>query len=140
MLDVGEYGPAWFSTVFPSIKENPTLLLYSYDFELLSPKAVNEAIQELTDPDDYRQIKPEFKFIPFAQSGGGDHYCFFLNEKNGDHIPIIFVLHDSNEVNYLAKNLQDYIFSALLTDMSDQDIYTNRCVVIGHFLPSFTTL
>jgi len=123
MLDVGEYSPAWSDTVFPRLKENPTLLLFSYDFELLNTEAVSEAIEELADPDDYRQIKPEFRFVPFAQSGGGDHFCFSLNEKDGDHIPVVLVWHDSNEVNYLARNLQDYIFRALLSDMSDQDIY-----------------
>ncbi|WP_404986120.1 SMI1/KNR4 family protein [Chryseobacterium sp. M5] len=125
MLDVGEYGPEWFSTVFPRLKENPTLLLYSYDFELLSTNAVSKAIQELDDPDDYRQIKPEFRFIPFAQSGAGDLYCFSVNEKKDDDIPVVFVWHDCDEVNYLAKNLQDYIFRALLTDMSYHDTYYN---------------
>lgn len=125
MLEVGEYGPTWYSTVFPKLKENPPLLLFTNDFELLNIKAVSEAIKELTDPEDYRQIKPEFKFIPFGQSGGGDHYCFFLNEQNGDDIPVVFVWHDCNEVTYLAKNLQDYIFRVLLTDMSDQDTYNN---------------
>lgn len=125
MLNVGSYGPIWHSTVFPTLKENPTLLLYTNDFELLNVQAANEAIEELTDPEDYLQIKPEFKFIPFGQSGGGDHYCFFLNEQKGDEIPVVFVWHDSNEATYLARNLQEYIFRMLLTDMSDQDIYNN---------------
>ena len=125
MLEVGEYGPNWYNTVFPKLKENPTLLLHSYDFELLNTNSISEEINDFSDPDDYRQINPEFKFIPFAKSGAGDHYCFLLNEQNGDDIPIVFVWHDCNEVNYLAKNLQNYIFRALLTDMSEQDIYNN---------------
>lgn len=125
MLEVGEYGPGWHSTVYPRLKENPTLLLHTDDFELLDANAVNEAIKELADPDDYRQIKPEFKLIPFAQSGAGDHYCFLMNEQDGDDIPVVFIWHDSNEADYLAGNLQDYIFRALLTDMSDQDVYNN---------------
>ncbi|WP_027388638.1 SMI1/KNR4 family protein [Chryseobacterium gregarium] len=125
MLEVGEYGPGWHSTVYPRLKENPTLLLHTGDFELLDANAVNEAIKELADPDDYRQIKPEFKLIPFAQSGAGDHYCFLMNEQDGDDIPVVFIWHDSNEADYLARNLQDYIFRALLTDMSDQDVYNN---------------
>lgn len=125
MLEVGEYGPNWYSSVFPKLKENPPLLLFSDDFELLNTKAVSEAIEELTDSADYRQIKPEFKLIPFGESGAGDHYCFFFNEKDGDDIPVVFVWHDSNEVTYLAKNLQDFIFRTLLTDMSEQDTYNN---------------
>ena len=123
MLDVGEYGPNWYAEVYPTLKENPPLLLHSYDFESLNLKSVAEEIEELQDPEDYRNINPEFKFIPFAKSGGGDHYCFFLNEENNGDVPIVFVWHDSNEVNYLAKNLQDFIFKVLLIDMSKQDVY-----------------
>ncbi|WP_278020465.1 SMI1/KNR4 family protein [Flavobacterium ginsengisoli] len=123
MLDVGEYGPNWYTDVYPTLKDNPPLLLHSYDFESLNLKSVAEEIEELQDPEDYRNINPEFKFIPFAKSGGGDHYCFFLNEENNGDVPIVFVWHDSNEVNYLAKNLQDFIFKVLLIDMSKQDVY-----------------
>lgn len=123
MLDVGEYGPNWYAEVYPTLKDNPPLLLHSYDFESLNLKSVAEEIEELRDPEDYRNINPEFKFIPFAKSGGGDHYCFFLNEENNGDVPIVFVWHDSNEVNYLAKNLQDFIFKVLLIDMSKQDVY-----------------
>jgi len=123
MLNVGEYGPKWYAEVYPTLKENPTLLLHSYDFELLNLKSVDEEIGDLTDPDDYRQIDKKFNFIPFAKSGGGDHYCFFLNEENEGNVPVVYVWHDANEVSYLAKNLRDFIFRMLLTDMSNQDIY-----------------
>lgn len=125
MFDIGEYGPNWYSTIFPKLKENPTLLLHSNDFELLNTNYISEEMNDFSDPDDYRQINPELKFIPFAKSGAGDHYCFLLNEQNEDDIPVVFVWHDSNKVNYLAKNLQDYVFKALLTDMSKQDTYDN---------------
>ena len=123
MLDVGEYGPNWYLEVYPTLKDNPPLLLHSYDFESLNLKSVAEEIEELRDPEDYRNINLELKFIPFAKSGGGDHYCFFLNEENNGDVPIVFVWHDMNEVNYLAKNLQDFIFKVLLIDMSKKDIY-----------------
>lgn len=123
MLNIGEYGPNWYAEVYPLLKQNPSLLLHSYDFELLNSKSVNEAIEELQDPEDYRQIKKEFKFIPFAQSGAGDHYCFFVNEEKDGNIPIVYLWHDSNEINYLAKNLQDFIFKMILTDMANQDLY-----------------
>jgi hypothetical protein len=123
MLDVGEYGPNWYTEVYPTLKDNPPLLLHSYDFESLNLKSVAEEIEDLRDPEDYRNINSEFRFIPFAKSGGGDHYCFFLNEENNGDVPIVFVWHDMNEVDYLAKNLQDFIFKVLLLDMSKQDEY-----------------
>lgn len=121
MLDVGEYGPDWHDTVFPKLKDNPTLFLHTDDFELLNPNAVYKAIKELSDPGDDRQIKP--KFIPFGQTGGGDHYCFFLTEQNEDDVPIVCIWDDSHEGDYLARNLQDHMFSVLLKDMSEQDTY-----------------
>ncbi len=125
MLEVGEYGPNWYSTVFPKLKENPPLLLHSYDLVLLRTNSISKKINAFLDPEDYRQINPNLKFIPFAKSGAGDNYCFLLNEQNGDDIPIVFFWHDCNKATYLAKNLQDYIFRALLTDMSEQDTYNN---------------
>ncbi|GIQ58529.1 hypothetical protein Flavo103_16650 [Flavobacterium collinsii] len=126
MLDIGEYGPNWYSDVYPKLKENPPLLLHSYDFQLLSLKGVSREIERLTNPDDYRQIKKEFRFIPFAKSGAGDHFCFFLNGEEDGNVPIVFVWHDNNEVNYLAKNLEDFVFRTLLSDMSQQDIYNEE--------------
>lgn len=123
MLNVGEYGPEWYKTVYPVLCEQPTLLLHTYDFELLSVSGVQEAIGELRDPDDYREIDPKHVFIPFAQSGAGDHYCFYLTGQEGDDIPIVKLWHDSIEADYLANNLRDFIFSTLLTDMSEQDTY-----------------
>ncbi|MHC0442703.1 SMI1/KNR4 family protein [Flavobacterium sp. 3-210] len=133
MLNVGEYGSNWSSEVYPKLKENPSLLLYSYDFELLNLDGVNEEIKQLRDPEDYRKIRKEFKFIPFAQSYGGDHYCFFLNEEKDGEMPIVFLSHDTIEADYLAKNLQDFIFKKFLTDMayfdnedvSDQELKNN---------------
>ncbi|WDF62842.1 SMI1/KNR4 family protein [Flavobacterium sp. KACC 22763] len=124
MLDMGEYGPNWYFEVYPKLKENPPLLLHTYDFKLMSLKLVDDEIKELGDPENYRKINKEFRFIPFGRSYGGDHYCFFPNEENNGNVPIVFVWHDLNEVDYLAKNLQDFIFKALLTDMVyiDEDV------------------
>jgi hypothetical protein len=122
MLDLGECGPNWYSDVYPKLKQNPPLLLHSYDFELLKLESITGEIERLTDPDDYRQINKDFKFIPFAKSGAGDHFCFFLNEEENGNVPIVLLCHDMSEAEYLAKNLGDFIFRTLLTDMSQQDM------------------
>lgn len=125
MLNVGEYGPDWYNTVLPALKARPTLLLFADDFELLSVDAVAEALATLAEPDDYRQIDPAFTFVPFAQTGAGDHYCFFpTGEAEGD-VPIVLLWHDQDEARYVAKNLQDFIFSMLLDSMADQDTYND---------------
>ncbi|MCC7599443.1 SMI1/KNR4 family protein [Janthinobacterium sp. FW305-129] len=125
MLAVGEYGPDWYKLMFPTLKDKPTLLLHADDFELLNIKAVAEAAATLLDGDDYRQIDPAFRFIPFAQTGAGDHYCFFASGEQDGELPIVLLWHDENEAQYLAKNLQDFLFHMLLNSMADQDTYND---------------
>jgi hypothetical protein len=123
MLDVGEYGPDWYKLVYPTLTDRPTLLLHAYDVELLNIGAVAEAVETLLDADDYRKIDPAFQFIPFAQTGAGDHYCFFVSSQHDGELPIVLLWHDQNEAQYLAKNLQDFVFYMLLNSMADQDTY-----------------
>ena len=124
MLAVGEYGPDWYKLVYPTLKDKPTLLLHADDFELLSVKAVAAAMEELADPDDYRQIDPALQFIPFAQTGAGDHYCFFASSQHDGEMPVVLLWHDQNAAQYVAKNLQDFLFHMLLSSMADQDTCT----------------
>jgi hypothetical protein len=114
------------TTTFSKLKANPPLLLYTFDFELMNKDEISEEIEWLRDPESYLQLKEEFKFIPFAKSGAGDHYSFLFSEQDGSDVPIVFMWHDANEVNYLAKNLQDFIFRTILTDMSQLDAYNKQ--------------
>ena len=123
MLNVGEYGPEWQKLVLPTLKDRPTMLLFADDFELLNVDAVAQELAALKEPDDYRQIDPAFTFIPFAQTGAGDHYCFFPSGQADGEVPIVLLWHDQNEARYMANTLQDFIFSMLLECMADQDTY-----------------
>ncbi|STQ92835.1 Uncharacterised protein [Janthinobacterium lividum] len=125
MLAVGEYGPDWYKLVYPTLTERPTLLLHADDFELLNIEAVAAEAKTLLDTDDYRQIDQAFQFIPFAQTGAGDHYCFFASGQQDGEMPIVLLWHDENEAQYLAKNLQDFMVHMLLNSMADQDTYND---------------
>ena len=125
MLAVGEYGPDWYKLVYPTLTDRPTLLLYADDFELLNIEAVAAEAETLLDTDDYRHIDPAFQFIPFAQTGAGDHYCFFASSAQDGEMPIVLLWHDENEAQYLAKNLQDFMVHMLLNSMADQDTYND---------------
>ncbi|KAB0324338.1 SMI1/KNR4 family protein [Janthinobacterium sp. PLB04] len=125
MLAVGEYGPDWYKLVYPTLTDRPTLLLHADDFELLNIQAVAAEVESLLDADDCRQIDPAFQFIPFAQTGAGDHYCFFASGQQDGEMPIVLLWHDQDEAQYLAKNLQDFIFHMLLNSMADQDTYND---------------
>ena len=114
MLDWGEFGPNWHATYWEKFKNNPPLLLFGNDIELLEYNRITEEIEAFKDPEDYRATKPEFQFVPFAQTGGGDLYVFQLDKQRGDNVPITLVPHDCEKATVLAKNLQDFIFRELL--------------------------
>ena len=123
MLSIGKTGENWYTDTYPKLKDNPPLLLYSDDFELLSPELVYETLEDMTEPDSYLNIKLDYHFIPFGQSGAGDYYCFFLNESMVEDIPITIVYHDENRAEYLAKNLQDFIFIDLVFHLQRMRVY-----------------
>jgi len=110
MLYTGRYGEDWQTKEYPKIKERPTLLFYGNDFELLMLDSVEKKIENFRD----NYGNKELRFIPFAQNGAGDLYCFYLNDEKDGDISIVFVLHDCDKAKILAKNLQDFIFRGLL--------------------------
>ncbi|MHC6202464.1 SMI1/KNR4 family protein [Breznakiellaceae bacterium SP9] len=79
-------------------------------------------ISDLRDPEDYRKVPSNFKFIPFAMTGGGDNYVFqFDLEENGD-VPITQLFHDEENAQILSKNFEDFIFRSLI----EEAIYVNE--------------
>ena len=129
MLNLGEAGPQWWKTVFPELKKKPPLLLFGKDFGVLLPDEVADALAEITDPSDYRHIKPEMKFIPFGRTEAGDLYCFYITEQSGRDIPIVLLNHDVNEVEYLAKNLPDFVMASLINSV--EAIYPDDLIMDG---------
>ena len=124
MLDWGERGQNWYATYWEKFKVNPPLLLFGNDIELLEYNQIVEEIEAFKDPEDYRKTKPEFQFVPFAMTGGGDLYVFQFDKQLGDDVPITLVPHDCEEATILAKNLQDFIFRELLECVAVIDEYS----------------
>ncbi|WP_053912127.1 hypothetical protein [Aneurinibacillus migulanus] len=68
MLDSGgEYGQDWYEKYYAKLAQNPPMLFFGFDFELLKWNRIVEEIEAFKDPDDYRQTKPEFQFVPFGR-------------------------------------------------------------------------
>ncbi|MCW3463138.1 SMI1/KNR4 family protein [Chitinophaga nivalis] len=116
MLDWGQFGPDWYTTVFPDIKHTPPLLLFANDLEVMNPEQVALLLE-----DGLLFADPEHQFIPFATNGAGDWFAFYFNLQDGDDVPVVQVWHDANEACILAKNLQDFIFLQLLEAITDMD-------------------
>jgi SMI1 / KNR4 family (SUKH-1) len=131
LLDIGQLGPEWLITEFPRLRLRPPLLLFGNDFELMQLADVAEEIAEFLNPDSYREVRPELRFIPFAMNGAGDLYCFHLNAATGEGVPIVYVWHDADEATFKAKNLQDFIFRGLLGAVAEVD--SDSLIMVGSF-------
>ena len=120
MLDSGgEYGQDWNAKYYAKLAENPPMLFFGFDFELLKWDSIVEEIEAFKDPNDYRQTKPEFQFVPFGRQKNGDLYVFQFDRQNGKDVPVTLVYHDDITAVVLAKNLQDFIFRDLLEDLTN---------------------
>lgn len=119
MLDWGTAGPTWITEQYPLLRKNPPLLLFANEFELSGFKDIDLQLQEFANPNYWMNIKPGLQFVPFAQNGAGDMYCFLPTARQGDDIPVVFLWHDANRAKYKAKNLQDFIFRAMLEAVAD---------------------
>jgi len=113
-----EKSKTWADDVYPTLKENPPLLLHSggSDFELLTP----QEILDFTFPDEWDT--KEHHFIPFAKTAEGNTYAFYKNVEVDGKNPIVHIWQD-DEAEYIAKNFEDFIFRKMLeaTDDIDKD-------------------
>jgi len=109
----------WAEDVYPTLKENPPLLLHSggSDFELLTADEIlNFKYPELWNT-------KEHHFIPFAKTAEGNVYAFYNNLKVDEDTPIVLIWDDMDEAEVIAKNFEDFIFRKMLeaTDDIDKD-------------------
>ena len=120
MLDIGEYSSLWSKEVYPRLKNRPPLFLYSGEFEPIPPANIAETIEELNGEDSWFSINPDYLFIPFGQTGGGDYYCFLYDKNNPKPVPPIALLqHDSDEAEILTDTLEDFFFYEMLSSVND---------------------
>lgn len=149
MLDIGEYASLWSKEVYPRLKNHPPLFLYSGDFELILLANIAETIEELNGEDSWFSINPDYLFIPFGQTGGGDYYCFLYNQNHPKPTPPIALLqHDSDEAELLANTLEDFFFYEMLNSVNDiyegslvrseGDFYENITRLLQSHLPYIT--
>jgi len=111
-----EKGKTWADDVYPTLKENPPLLVHSggSDFELLTPEeTLNFKFPEDWDTETHH-------FIPFAKTAEGDTYAFYKNEEVDGETPIVLIWQD-DEAEYISKNFEDFIFRKMLESADDID-------------------
>ncbi len=111
-----EKDKTWAEDVYPTLKENPPLLLHSggSDFELLTPNDILDF--EFPEEWDTKQ----HLFIPFAKTSEGNTYAFYKNTEIDGENPIVLIWED-DETEYVAKNFEDFIFRKMLESADDID-------------------
>ena len=112
-----EKGKTWAEDVYPTLKENPPLLLNSggSDFELLTTdEMLNFKFPELWDTEEHH-------FIPFAKTAEGNVYAFYKNLEVEGENPIVLIWDDMDETEIIAKNFGDFIFRKMLEITEDID-------------------
>lgn len=122
MLDWGTEGNGWYTNVFPTLKENPPLLLFGNDIEIWDPIVYHGGIREIINHEVY-DINQKYRMVPFAKNGAGDLYVFQFDMQVNGEVPITFFRHDS-DAEISAKNLQDFIFRQLLESLTEMDEYS----------------
>ena len=120
MLSFGESCSDWSERILPSLMQYPPFLLFGVDYEPLTIDEIEERYLELKDPNDYRKINPEMHFVPFAKTGGGDLYAFYICDPEQE-ASIVLLPHDEENATILAKNLQDFTFRCMLEAVTEID-------------------
>jgi len=111
-----EKGKTWAEDVYPTLKENPPLLLHSggTDFELLTP----DEMLHFKFPEDWD--RETHHFIPFAKTAEDGTYAFYNHTEIEGENPIVLIWED-DEAEYVAKNFEDFIFRKMIEATDDID-------------------
>lgn len=91
------------------LDEPPALLLVSAQVEWWTP----EAIADWAPPDYWSE---EHRFVPFAQNGAGDLWCWHVSSPDAE---IVFAPHDENEAEIVAPDLAGFLFRQLVQGLSE---------------------
>ncbi|RZJ50850.1 MAG: SMI1/KNR4 family protein [Flavobacterium sp.] len=136
MLEFGKAGPKWFSETFPKLKTNPPLLLFANEYEFIEFDDDYLFNERFKNPGIFHN--PDLRLIPLAGNGAGDYYCFYLNGEQDNDIPIVFVWHDTDQIDYQSKNLQDFIFLKMLETVYEFD--EDSIVMDGDFTANILSM
>ncbi len=107
----------WAKTIYPTIKDNPPLLLHSggFDFEMLrAEEMLDFKFDELWDIERH-------EFIPFAKTEEGNVFAFYTNLQTDGESAVVYIWDEMNETEILAKNFEDFIFRKMLEAVYDVD-------------------
>lgn len=118
-LSFGGPHPAWSEQIFPTLQAEPPVLLYADEYEPIERDRLLQAWTELTAADHYNPLRADLQLLPFAETGGGDTYCFWTNAPGFAEPPVLLVWHDDDRADLLAANYQDFLFRKMVESVLD---------------------
>lgn len=118
-----EAGKTWANDIYPTLKEDPPLLLHSggSDFELLTP----DDILNFEFPKEWDT--QQHHLIPFAKTAEGNMFAFYKNVEIDGENPIVLIW-ENDEAEFVAKNFEDFIFRKMIEasdDIDKDDLYAD---------------
>lgn len=113
-LSWGGSHPQWSEAVFPTLQDDPPVLLYAQEYEPLEHDELLEAWQDLTADDHYNPLRTDLQLLPFARTDAGDSYCFWTNAPGFAEPPVVLVWHDDDRADVLAASYQDFLFRKMV--------------------------
>lgn len=104
----GKNPSEWKKTWKKRALENPpALMLCSSSVEWWSPESIAD-----WEPPEYWKAK--HVFVPLAQNGAGDVWCWYPAKKTKDDAPIVFAPHDEDTSRVFAPHTEGFLFRHLL--------------------------
>jgi len=119
MLDWGALCHGWVTSVYPTLRARPPLLLYAREFELIAPADIVGHAEQFTDEDSHVRLREGLQLLPFGSTGAGDYYCFWPDPNAPAEPRVVLLWHDDDRVDVLAANLQDFIFRMMVDAVAD---------------------
>ncbi|MFD3157948.1 SMI1/KNR4 family protein [Haloimpatiens sp. FM7330] len=143
----------WLNEKRNSVKENAESFFYSVggDCEPVVFPEIQELInhfEEMLEYDeDYRlgkiKINPRYRFIPFAEMGSGDLYCFWY-EGDKKEPEVVVYGHDTGDMTLWAKDFDEFLFIQMGSsvvewenDIDDESIQAHISFLKGEYKEIF---
>ena len=134
-----KYDYEWLKAHYEEVKSNPQSFFFTVlgDCEPLPFSEVRNSIDYMLDilswDDDFKSgkvtLNPKYRFIPFAQTGGGDVYCFMYEDVKAEPKIIIFD-HESVELRLWAKDFDKFLYRSLLESIVHYDVeFATPCII-----------
>lgn len=95
-----------------------------------------DGIREFEFPDYIEPVYPLSQFIPFAEDGCGNTWCWWTGKADENGVPVVMCTHDDYEAEFHAFDFKSFLFEravshayASTADAPQEEIEENRAIL-----------